>query len=109
MAGPGTESIRRRRSVRRRALLALALLVLALAGWMYFNSVAGISGMPTSEMDWDGDGAVTRTEILQAWHAVAVKRTREGRRACSAYHWRGDATSIRVDCRTEFEPAAKAD
>lgn len=101
---PRPQTIRRRRWVRRRALLALGLLVLATAGWMYVNSVAGISGMPTSDMDWDGDGSVTRTEILQAWYAVAVKRTRDGSRTCSAYHWRGEATSLRVDCRTEFKP-----
>lgn len=90
---------------RRLALLALATLVLAAVAWMYVNSVAGISGMPTSDMDWDGDGSVTRTEMLQAWHAVAVKRTRDGARTCSAYYWRGEETSLRVDCRTEFKPA----
>ncbi len=102
---PSAGIISRRNSVRRRALVALAVLVLALAGWMYINSVAGITGMPTSDMDWDGDGSVTRTEMLQAWHAVSVKRSREGARTCAAYHWRGEGTSIRVDCRTEFESA----
>lgn len=109
MALPSNESIIRRRSVRRRALLALAVLALALAGWMYVNAVAGVTGMPTRDMDWNADGTVTRSEILQAYYAVGVAQAREGRRACSTYYWRGDQRSIRADCRSGFEPAATAE
>ena len=97
------EDIRRRRSTRRRALLALAVLLMVVGGWMYFNSVAGITGISTDEMDWDADGSVSRTEMLQAYHAVAVEHRRQGARTCSTYYWRADRKSIRVDCRTEFE------
>lgn len=76
---------------------------------MYFNSVAGITGMPTDEMDWNADGVVARSEILQAYHAVAVDSRREGARTCSTYYWRAGGESIRVDCRTEFDPTGEAD
>lgn len=101
---PGAADIQRRRSTRRRALLTLAVLLLGVGGWMYFNSVAGISGMPTGEMDWNADATVTRSEILQAYYAVGVEQKREGARTCSTYYWRADRQSIRVDCRTDFAP-----
>lgn len=94
---------------RRIALLMLAAMLLAMAGWMYFNSLAGISGMPTSEMDWNADGKVTRQEILAAYHAIGVERTQEGRRECSAYFWRNDRRSIRVDCRTHFDAGGEGE
>lgn len=100
--------LERRRSTRRIALLALAALLLAAAGWMYFNSVAGLSGMPTSKMDWNADGTVTRQEMLAAYHAVGVEETVDGRRECSAYYWRRDRSSIRVDCSTRFDPVPDA-
>ncbi len=108
MPAAGGAHIRRRRSTRRVALLALAAVLLAAAGWMYFNSVAGISGMPTSKMDWDADGTVTRQEMLAAYHAVGVEQTTEGRRECSAYYWRRDRRAIRVDCSTRFDTAPAA-
>lgn len=109
MPAPSAADIQRRRSTRRRALLALAVLLLGVGGWMYFNSVAGITGMPTSEMDWNADGTVTRSEILQAYYAVSAEQKREGARACTTYRWRGAPESIRVDCRTEFEAAGQAE
>lgn len=99
---------RNRFSPRRKALLALILLVLALVGWMAYTGVAGVSGIATKDMDWDGDGNITREEILQAFHAVVVTKTSEGQRQCSAYSWRADQRPIRVDCRTTMAaPDAK--
>ncbi|HEY5970589.1 MAG TPA: hypothetical protein VIT22_01220 [Pseudoxanthomonas sp.] len=89
---------------RRIAVLALAAIALAVAGWLYFTHAAGISGMSTQDMDWDADGTVTHQEMLQSFHAVGVSKTREGRRECSAYYWRKDQRSIRVDCRTAMAP-----
>ena len=103
MPASGVAHLQRRRSTRRRAQHALAVLLLVVGGWMYLNSVAGITGMSTEEMDWDADGSVTRNEVLQAYYAVAVEHKREGARTCSTYYWRADRESIRVDCRTEFE------
>lgn len=90
-----------RLSSRRKALLALIVLMLAGVAWLHFTGAAGISGMETREMDWNGDGTVTQQEILQAFHAVSVTRTQEGARTCRAYQWRRDGRPIRVDCVTE--------
>ncbi len=95
--------MQRRQSTRRRALIGLAVLLLIVGAWMHFNSVAGATGMPTDAMDWDADGSVSGTEILQAYFAVSVAEQKEGSRTCSTYYWRADRKSIRVDCRTEFQ------
>ena len=100
-------SKRKRFSPRRKALLAVVLLALAVVAWMYWIGAAGISGISTRDMDWDGDGTVTRQEIFQSFHAVVVTRTKEGQRECSAYQWRKDQRPIRVDCRTTMAPAAQ--
>ncbi len=94
-------------SPRRIAVLALTAIALSGVAWLYFTSAAGISGIPTKDMDWDADGKVTRQEILQSLYAVGVSKTSEGQRECSAYYWRKDKRSIRVDCRTTMAPAAK--
>lgn len=96
-------------STRRKALLGLALIVLGVLGWLQYVGAAGISGITTKDMDWNADGTVTQQEIMQAFHAVAVTKTREGRRECSEYYWRQDKRGIRVDCRTSMaaEPAKK--
>jgi hypothetical protein len=91
---------RNRFSTRRKALLALVLVAFAVVAWMSYIGAAGISGIATKDMDWDGDGTVTRQEILQSFHAVVVTRTSEGQRECSAFYWRRDKRPIRVDCRT---------
>lgn len=101
------ESKRKRFSPRRKALLALVAVALVVVGWLYYIGAAGISGIPTQDMDWDGDGTVTRQEIFQSFHAVVVTQTKEGQRECSAYQWRKDQRPIRVDCRTTMAPAAK--
>ena len=91
-------------SPRRKALLALVLLLLAVLGWMHFTGAAGISGMQTQQMDWNGDGTVTQAEIMQAFFSVVVKQETQGARVCRSYYWRGEDTAIRVDCRTEIAP-----
>jgi hypothetical protein len=92
---------RGRFSTRRKALLALVAIALALIGWLHLTGAAGISGMEVRDMDWNGDGTVTQQEILQAFYAVRVTTTQEGSRECRAYAWRSDDRAIRVDCRTE--------
>ena len=92
---------------RRIAVLALVAIVLAGAAWLYFTHAAGISGISTKDMDWDADGTATHQEILQAFYAVGASKTREGQRECSAYYWRKDKQSIRVDCRTTMAPATE--
>ena len=99
-------SKRNRFPPRRKALFALVAVALAVIGWLYYIGAAGISGIPTKDMDWDGDGTVTRQEIFQSFHAVVVTKTKEGQRECSAYQWRKDQQPIRVDCRTTMAPPA---
>ena len=101
-----TGTQRNRFSMRRKALLALMLVAVALVAWLGYIGAAGISGIATKDMDWDGDGTVTRQEILQAFHAVGVTKTSEGQRECAAYYWRSDKRPIRVDCRTTMAPKA---
>ena len=98
-------------STRRKALLGLVVIALGVVGWLQYIGAAGISGIPTKEMDWNADGTVTQQEIMQAFYAVGVTKTHEGQRECSEYYWRQDKRGIRVDCRTtmvtEAEPAKK--
>ena len=102
-----TSNQRKRFATRRKALLGLVLIALAVVAWLSYIGAAGISGIPTKDMDWDGDGTVTRQEILQAFHAVVVTKTSEGQRECAAYYWRSDKRPIRVDCRTTMAPSPK--
>ncbi len=92
-------------STRRKALLGLVAVALAVVGWLQYIGAAGISGIPTKDMDWNADGTVTQQEIFEAFHAVSVKKTSEGQRECSSYYWRKDQVSIRVECRTVMAPA----
>ena len=101
---PTTQAKHNRFSTRRKALLALVIIALAVVAWLSYIGAAGISGIATKDMDWDGDGTVTRQEILQAFHAVGVTKTSEGQRECAAYYWRSDKRPIRVDCRTTMAP-----
>jgi hypothetical protein len=97
----------RRFGVRRKAFAGLLLLLVAYAGYAHYAGLAFISGIPNSDMDWNGDGTVTASEIAQAWYAVTVEKTRQGRRECNAFHWLGSGEPIRVDCRTTMQPAEK--
>jgi len=92
-------------SPRRKALLALVAIALALVAWLQYSGAAGISGISTDDMDWNNDGNVTQQEILQAFYAVGVTTSREGQRECKAFRWREDDKGIRVDCRTEIAEA----
>ena len=100
-----TSNQRKRFTTRRKALLGLVLIALAVVAWLSYIGAAGISGIPTKDMDWNADGTVTQQEILEAFHAVSVKKTSEGQRECSSYYWRKDQVSIRVECRTVMAPA----
>ncbi len=95
-------------SPRRRAVLVLVAILLLAVGWMGWIGAAGLSGMSTKEMDWDGDGQVSRDEVIQAYYAVVARKTTEGNRTCTTYAWRGSGKEIRVECRTELHPDAAA-
>jgi hypothetical protein len=92
-------------STRRKALLGLVVIALAVVGWLQYIGAAGISGIRTKDMDWNADGTVSQQEIFEAFYAVSVKKTSEGQRECSSYYWRKDQVSIRVECRTVMAPA----
>ncbi|MDR6991456.1 EF-hand domain-containing protein [Luteimonas sp. 3794] len=93
-----------RLSNRRIAVFAtMAVLLLAL-GWLRYTNAAALSGMPFKEMDWNEDGALTRSEVLQGFFTVTAVRTQRGHRSCVDYRRRGSAESIRVECRTETAP-----
>ncbi|MCL1635241.1 EF-hand domain-containing protein [Luteimonas sp. SX5] len=96
---------RSRFGMRRKIFLGLFLLLVAYAGYAYYAGLAFIAGIPNSEMDWNGDGTVTSTEVAQAWYAVIVKNTRQGQRECNAFYWRGSDEAFRVQCRTTMAPA----
>lgn len=95
-------------SPRRKALLGLLLLLVAYVAYGYYTGLAATTGMPTTEMDWDGDGAVTQQEIMQGFYAVAARKTVDGNRECRTYYWLGSGQAIRVSCRTVVN-AAKQD
>lgn len=95
-------------SPRRRAVLVLVLILLAAVAWMGWIGAAGLSGISTKEMDWDGDGQVSRDEVIQAYYAVTAKKVVDGNRTCTTYAWRSSGKEIRVECRTELHPDAAA-
>jgi hypothetical protein len=95
-------------STRRKLLLGFVAILLAAVGYLHFTGAAGTSGIPSKDMDWDGDGTVTEQEILQAFYAVVVEKTSVGPRECRAYEWRADGRSIRVDCKTVLQPETPA-
>ncbi|QNR98216.1 EF-hand domain-containing protein [Stenotrophomonas sp. 169] len=88
---------------RRKALLALVLLMLAYLAYAWFAGLAITKGVEQKDMDWNADGTVTRDEILQAFYAVGVSETKEGNRECRTFLWRKSGEQIRVDCRTVFQ------
>ncbi|MGN0857914.1 MAG: EF-hand domain-containing protein [Stenotrophomonas sp.] len=90
---------------RRRALLALVLLVLAWLGWSWWAGMAITAGLERAQMDWNGDGVTTGQELWQAVHAVRVVKTVDGNRHCQQFSWTADDAVIRVDCRTQLQPA----
>jgi len=88
---------------RRKALLALVLLMLAYLAYAWFAGIAITKGVEQKDMDWNADGTVTRDEILQAFYAVGISETKEGNRECRTFLWRKTGEQIRVDCRTVFQ------
>ena len=93
---------------RRKALLGLVLLALAWLGWGWYSGVAITQGVEKEQMDWNGDGQVSRDEFLQAFYAVQVKDSVEGERQCRSFVWRKSGEEFRRDCRTVFKkPAAE--
>lgn len=101
--------LRGRFTRRRKALLILVLVVLGWLGYAWFAGIAITQGLEQQDMDWNGDGTVSRTEVLQSFYAVGVNTTEEGNRHCKAFYRRRSGEQIRVDCRTVFaeDKAAK--
>ncbi len=91
---------KKRFSPRRQVLLAVVAALLAAVAWLHFTGAAGTSGIPSKDMDWNGDGTVSEEEIFQSFYAVTVEKKSEGPRECRSYAWRSDGRPIRVDCRT---------
>ncbi|ADV26923.1 hypothetical protein Psesu_1073 [Pseudoxanthomonas suwonensis 11-1] len=95
--------LRGRMSPRRKVLLGLLAAVFVLVGVAGWLGMAATRGMATSEMDWNGDGRVDRSEILQSFYAVTAKRSTEGNRECTTYRWFRSGEVIRVECQTVFK------
>jgi hypothetical protein len=93
-------------TARRKALLALVLLALAFLGWGWYSGVAITKGVEKEQMDWNGDGQVSRDEFLQAFYAVKVEDSEEGSRHCRSFSWRSSGEEFRRDCRTVFKKEA---
>ena len=93
---------------RRKALLVFIALLLAVVGWLHFTGAAGTSGIPSKDMDWNGDGTVTQGEIAQAVFSVVVEQKQDGNRQCNTFAWRSGAGTIRMDCKTVFQADAAA-
>ena len=86
------------------AILAVLLLAVAWAGWA---GMAVTRGVETRDMDWNGDGTVTQGEIAQAVFTVVVEQKQDGNRQCNAFAWRNGSGTIRMDCKTVFQPDAE--
>ena len=99
--------LRGRFTARRKALLALVLVVMAWLVYAYATGVAITRGIEEKDMDWNSDGVVSREEIFQAFYAVTVSDTVQGNRHCRSYAWKGSGEQFRVDCKTVFNAAEK--
>ncbi|MEL1263661.1 EF-hand domain-containing protein [Pseudoxanthomonas putridarboris] len=106
MAGFPTPAARPRFSLRRKVLLGFVAVLLAAMAWLHFTGAAGTHGISSEDMDWNGDGTVTESEIAQAFYAVVVKQTKEGPRQCNTFAWRRNGETIRMDCKTVFDAGA---
>jgi len=94
-------------TARRMATLGFFVMLLIVVAWLHFTGAAATRGIERKDMDWNGDGNVTMREMLQSFYAVTVTTTKEGARECRTFAFRGSSESLRVDCRTVVEPAAK--
>ena len=45
-------------------------------------------------MDWNGDGTVSRDEIIESFYAVAVNDSQDGNRHCRTFVWRSTGEQI---------------
>jgi hypothetical protein len=97
--------LRGRLTPRRKLLLAMLAVALAVIGWAGWVGMAATRGVETSDMDWNEDGTVSRGEIAQAFYAVTATREQEGKRECTTFRRFPGGEVIRVDCRTVFEAA----
>ncbi|KQN99320.1 MULTISPECIES: hypothetical protein [Stenotrophomonas] len=95
--------LRGRFTPRRRALLVLVLLALGWLGWAWYAGIAITRGVEKEQMDWNGDGQVSREEFFQAFYAVTVKDLQEGNRHCRSFLWRRNGEEFRRDCKTVFK------
>ena len=59
-------------SPRRKALLALVLIVLAWLGDAWYADIAITRGIEQKDMDWNGDGTVSRDEIIQSLSLIHI-------------------------------------
>jgi hypothetical protein len=90
---------------RRKLLLAILVVLLLAVAWAGWAGMAVTRGIATDDMDWNGDGTVSRAEIAQSFYAVTATRERDGARECTTFRWYRSGEAIRVDCSTVFEPA----
>ncbi len=56
--------LRGRLTTRRKVLLVLLAVALLAVGWMGWAGMAAVRGVAFEDMDWDGDGTVTRIKVL---------------------------------------------
>ena len=95
--------LRGRLTTRRKVLLVLLAVALLAVGWMGWAGMAAVRGVAFEDMDWDGDGTVTRSEIAQSFYAVTATRERDGARECTTFRRYPGGEVIRVDCSTVFD------
>jgi len=86
----------------RMALLLALLAILAAMLILRALDVAGFNGTTPEEMDWNGDGRVLWSEIVEGFYRVQVRETIDGPRVCRHYAFlRTPDDTIRVDCRVK--------
>jgi len=90
-------------TARRARWAALCLPIVLGLVWAWYEDLAIVHNVAIQKMDWNNDGEVSRTEFLQAFYAVQVRDTIEGRRQCRAFIWRVSGEIFRHDCITVFK------
>ena len=103
---PTLSGIRPRFPLRRKILLGIVVALLALVAWLHYTGSAATHGITTQDMDWNADGTVTQGEIAQAIFSVVVEQKQDGNRECNTFAWRSGSGTIRMDCKTVFQPDA---
>lgn len=98
---------RGRFTTRRKILLGA---VLVGSAWLIYAWSAGIAitqGVDEQDLDWNGDGQVSREEVLQAFYAVVIEHSTEGNRQCRSFRWKRSGEEFRVDCKTVFDSSTE--